>query len=503
MAKLIEALALAGSRKTDGSPNASGKVWAYVMGTSTAATLYSDRGGDAVIAQPVVLDAAGRATLYVNRAVTLRVETAAGLSLGEIDFQDAAGVVVVENAGFTGTLEDGSQGAGGETDLDAILTSALVSFGGTDFKLRPTGGTTLRNVKDFLSEIWVSVKDYGAFGDATHDDTAAIQAAVNHVIALEGGFVYYPPGDYHISAYIVNSSAVSVSMRGAGGATQITNTATTTGVFRFTGGSGGFEIAQLYIDHTSSSSGVAISIAGTGGYDISIHDIECRHHNVGIDAPNATQKLDLTRVYVDASTNANCRAVRMTGSSILTTMRSCKLYGEIGVELKAGSYNGVQILGNYIDGSTTAILLASVSTGLSPISIIGNTLSSVTKKLTISGTVPWLYEFGNGIDSSSVTAPNNVTLTPDWTDGNVYRVNCTGAGKTIILAPPTPTPVRRGFRMTLRLYNNNAGVTTWDVTGGGYAISTPSTTAGLTNEIVVEYDLDRLLWVAISQLTHA
>lgn len=502
MAKLIEALALAGSRKSDGTPNASGRVYAYVMGTSTLAPLYYDRTGTSRASQPVTLDAAGRTTLYVNQAVTLRVETAAGLSLGEIDFQDAAGVVVVENEGFTGTLADGSQGAGGETDLDAILTSALVSFGGTDFKLQPTGGTTLRNVKDFLSEIWVSVKDYGAFGDATHDDTAAIQAAVNHVIALEGGFVYYPPGNYHISAPIVNSSAIGVSMRGAGGATQITNTATTTGVFSFTGGSGGFEIAQLYIDHTSSSSGVAISIAGTGGYDISIHDIECRHHNVGIDAPNATQKLDITRVYIDASISANCRAVRMTASSILTTIRSCKLYGEIGVELKAGNYNGVHILGNFISSTTSAILLASVSTGSSyPISIIGNTLIG-TKRLTISGTVPWLYEFGNGIDSFSVTAPNNITLTPDWTDGNVYRVNCTGAGKTITLNPPTPTPVRRGFRMTLRLYNNNGGVTTWDVTGGGYAISTPSTTAGFTNEIVVEYDLDRLLWVAISQVTH-
>ena len=40
----------------------------------------------------------------------------------------------------------------------------------------------------------VSVKDFGAVGDGVHEDTAAIQAAVNFV--PEGGRVYFPAGTY-------------------------------------------------------------------------------------------------------------------------------------------------------------------------------------------------------------------------------------------------------------------------------------------------------------------
>ena len=45
----------------------------------------------------------------------------------------------------------------------------------------------------------VNVKDFGAVGDGVHDDTAAIQAAINAVAAKGGGTVYFPN-----SKYIVN-----------------------------------------------------------------------------------------------------------------------------------------------------------------------------------------------------------------------------------------------------------------------------------------------------------
>jgi hypothetical protein len=500
MAKLIESLALSGSRKTDGAANASGKVWAFVMGTSTGATLYQDRLGTVAFSQPVTLDAAGKATIYVDQPVTLRVETSAGTSLGSINFQDAATLVAVQNAAFTGTLASGSQGAGGETDLDAVLTSALVSFGGTDFKLRRAGGTTLRNVVDFLSEIWVSVKDFGAFGDATHDDFAAIQAATNYVVSIGGGSVYFPPGNYHISAPIVNASAVGVSFRGAGGTTTITNTATTTGVFSITGGtSGGFEISHLYINHTSSSSNVAISILAS--FDISIHDVEIRNHNFGVDAPSNTEKLDLHRVYIDASSTAGSRAVRVTASTTLMTIRDCRLYGDTAIELKAGNYQGVNIAGNFIRGYTTGILLASVATGSTyQVSIVGNSMNA-TKKLSVTGTVPTLYQYGNGIDGASTTSAINVVITPDWTDGEECVAIITGGAITCQILAPTPVPIQRGVRMRIRMYNNNAGGGTWDL--GTYLLNTTiANTAGLTTELEVVYDLARTKWVEIARVTH-
>lgn len=46
----------------------------------------------------------------------------------------------------------------------------------------------------------VNVKDFGAVGDGVHDDTAAIQAAIDMVASQDGGTVFFPPGVYLVNA---------------------------------------------------------------------------------------------------------------------------------------------------------------------------------------------------------------------------------------------------------------------------------------------------------------
>jgi polygalacturonase len=46
----------------------------------------------------------------------------------------------------------------------------------------------------------VNVKDYGAKGDNTTDDTAAIQKAIKAAETVDDGQVYFPPGDYVVSS---------------------------------------------------------------------------------------------------------------------------------------------------------------------------------------------------------------------------------------------------------------------------------------------------------------
>jgi hypothetical protein len=58
-----------------------------------------------------------------------------------------------------------------------------------------------------------NVRDYGATGNGTTDDTASIQAAVNAAGVL-GGVVYVPPGTYLISAAILLGS--KTTLQGAG-----------------------------------------------------------------------------------------------------------------------------------------------------------------------------------------------------------------------------------------------------------------------------------------------
>ena len=60
-----------------------------------------------------------------------------------------------------------------------------------------------------------NVRAFGAVGDGVHDDTAAIQAAIDAASAGLGGVVYLPPGGYRTSAPLTLPTD-SISLVGAG-----------------------------------------------------------------------------------------------------------------------------------------------------------------------------------------------------------------------------------------------------------------------------------------------
>ena len=82
------------------------------------------------------------------------------------------------------------------------MTTLIPKFDLKDGGATPTGAVN-RPINERLSEI-VSVKDFGATGDGTTDDTAAIQAAINAVqTSTFGGTVYFPKGNYKTSSTLV------------------------------------------------------------------------------------------------------------------------------------------------------------------------------------------------------------------------------------------------------------------------------------------------------------
>jgi hypothetical protein len=82
------------------------------------------------------------------------------------------------------------------TDLSASSGSSLVNH------ITTGTGATVRTVQAKLRDT-VSVKDFGAVGDGTANDTAAIQAALT---ATANGSLYFPEGNYLVTAALTAGS---------------------------------------------------------------------------------------------------------------------------------------------------------------------------------------------------------------------------------------------------------------------------------------------------------
>ena len=172
----------------NGTPLAGGLLYTYLAGTSTAATTYTTRAGNVPNSNPIVLNSAGRVQteIWLTQGVSYKfvLKTSAFITIGTYDNID---------------------GAADPADIYAALAassgSSLVGF------IQSGSGAVATTVQAKLRQ-YVSVQDFGAVGDGTTNDTAAIQAAINYISSLpNGGEVIFPSGTYLVNGqFIVGSN---------------------------------------------------------------------------------------------------------------------------------------------------------------------------------------------------------------------------------------------------------------------------------------------------------
>jgi hypothetical protein len=161
------------------------------------------------------------------------------------------GATTSTSAPSAGSVTDASVAAG------AGIQSSKLSYN------QGGAGAVTRTILARLQDI-VSVKDFGAKGDGTTNDTAAFQAAMNW-IAIAGGELYVPPGTYIVNpdgtSVLTWSATTPLRMRGAGAGASIlqTNSTGNASIFNITNGTIELSDIGLYGPESAAAAGTLLT----------------------------------------------------------------------------------------------------------------------------------------------------------------------------------------------------------------------------------------------------
>jgi len=262
----------------NGVPLAGGLIYSYVAGTTTAQTTYTSSTGTVANSNPIILDSAGRVPneiwLTAGAAYKFVVKDASGTQLGSYDYI----------SGINDNSAVSAQIAALAASYAAATGSNLIGF------LQQGTGAVSTTVQTKLRES-ISVKDFGAVGDGTTNDTTAIQ---NALTAAAGKSLYIPAGTYLCNQIVVSSGTF---VYGDSPSTTIIKAANTLG-----------SSAPLFRNYTQNSAPNVYTDTG-----ISIENIRFDGNNLGT---RTAPLLDFVKVQHLKITNCQIYNVQYIGAAL-------------------------------------------------------------------------------------------------------------------------------------------------------------------------------------------
>lgn len=247
---------------------------------------------------------------------------------------------------------------------------------------------------------------YGALGDGSTNDLAAIQAAINAAKTAGGGIVWFPKGTYIVHGYVDLDLAHNVTLQGVGAGTIIKQTNTTQILGAATASTDGLTIRDLTLDGNRT---VVASTSVFGTYfqnctNLLIHNVRVQNfHSDGIHIRLA------------------CDGVRIEGCHI----ENCR---ENGIYVGAESTSptppkNVTIVGNTIEGtpgdSGNGILF---QWGANNCTVSGNTIKSISEYGILVADSTDISIVGNTIISSTLCGIDVYAATAAFASNNVEIV---------------------------------------------------------------------------------
>lgn len=299
-------------------------VVAYIAGTTTKASLFTDEALTVAAANPQTL-----ATMFAN-----------GHSYGKFAqplYTGSAYYLVVNSTDQTGVMRPPLTTLDGQDASNATVVA--------------TRGSRIRNLEDHLADL-LQAENFGAIGqdESAATNTATLNAAISAAAALGGAEVYLPEGSIPFTQL---SLPTGVLLRGRGRGVTTLQSQTADKVITCAGDRAG--LAFLTLD------GINVQVGSIGLYakaknELRLHDVNIRRFETGMQL-KAAQREDFRELYLDTCTNgADLRGDYDAGA------------GGGGGELRHGSWIGgrvsacttVGVYLHYIDKKVYHNLIADV-----------------------------------------------------------------------------------------------------------------------------------------------
>jgi hypothetical protein len=297
-------------------------------------------------------------------------------------------------------------------------TSSVQNAAGVVYN--PSGtGAVATNVQTKLRES-VSVKDFGAVGDGTTDDTAAIQAAIN-AIPISGGAtshgyqLYFPPGKYLLSDTLVVGNRrvafLGAGVQGSGSSSILYMSVTNTDFIDFTtGNSDVISVEKLQFLGQASGTGRGIVLGRTAQpcYDSRIRN--CWFASIG---GKAIDGVDLQGCHISdcAFDSGGTHGVSVTKGSA-NVIYGNRFYGmsSAGFSLVEGENN--LIIANHFDlcgganDTTAAVLINRTGAGTRGNAITGNIFRANKNDIVLNGN-SGAASSNTGVNDTSISSNNS------------------------------------------------------------------------------------------------
>jgi hypothetical protein len=357
----------------------------------------------------------------------------------------------VENAhAFLGTTTDGrlykfDASSSAADDNYGTLQPSDTSWTGR-WKLMPYG--TAAGTGDFFN-----VKSFGATGDGTTDDSAAINAAIDAATGVGGGTVYFPYGTYRLLSAISSLNDRGVRLLG------------------------------VYGDGLMTTGVGAVLVNDTGGAALNVNNAVVRGQSTVIErlaiidgTTGGTYSIQLTGTYQVLVTNCAFETPLLLTSTRDTTIDRCYFTGTAGgyVQLSSAAIDTIIRDSNFDGSGGSSSCIASADSEITGLRLVNN------QAVSLSGTFLGLTQASNKVTNLHIEG-NHITSTTGET---------VTASKALIDLAGSFADAFDGVSIENNYFNWDAATYTWGIKGAYVNNSTFSNNRFDTAAITADISLD-------------